>query len=83
MYLPIHPIHLYFYFKVDWYYWYVGNAMSKIVMDFAAAEGNTCVLVSAQVTICNWLLTSQKWKNRIRIMMILIEAKLKQEFDIL
>lgn len=53
MYLPIHPIHLYFYFKVDWYYWFVGNAMSKIVMDFAAAEGNTCVLVSAQVTICN------------------------------
>ena len=28
-----------------------GNAMSKIVFDFAAAEGNTCVLVSAQVQI--------------------------------
>ena len=26
-----------------------GNAMSKIVSDFAASEGNTCVLVSAQV----------------------------------
>ena len=29
----------------------LGNAMSKIVMDFAAAEGNTCVLVSAQVNL--------------------------------
>ena len=28
-----------------------GNAMSKIVFDFAAAEGNTCVLVSAQVKL--------------------------------
>ena len=26
--------------------------MSKVVMDFAAAEGNTCVLVSAQVNLC-------------------------------
>jgi GTP-binding protein YchF len=26
-----------------------GNAMSKIIMDFAEAEGNKCVLVSAQV----------------------------------
>lgn len=27
----------------------IGNAMSKIVFDFAASEGNMCVLVSAQV----------------------------------
>ena len=35
------------------YFGIAGNAMSKIVFDFAASEGNMCVLVSAQVLHSN------------------------------